>query len=68
MTFMDEVHHDSEISARNGARQLQLWLLTIAPVRTEDGMSLILDGIELLAEDMGWPMKHDETLGRSVLE
>lgn len=56
MTFMDETHSNWEIEARKSARQLILWLQTIAPVSNP----VLVYSLWALAEEMKWPKHVDE--------
>lgn len=66
MTFMDDTHHSNEVLSRNAARQLQMWLLTIAPVSAELYLPM-LDALDKVIDELGWVTEFDGTFDRWVL-
>lgn len=66
MNFMDEIHYSNEVLSRQATRQLQMWLLTIAPVKSEVSVS-VLDSLDVLIKELRWETKFDDVLGREVL-
>jgi len=67
MTYMDDVHTDAEHAGKVAARHLQLWFLTIAPISIEI-YAPIVNNLNLVAKEMGWPTVHDEMLGSDIIE
>lgn len=66
MNFMDEIHYSNEVLSRHATRQLQMWLLTIAPVKSEVSVP-VLDSLDVLIKELRWETKFDDVLGREVL-
>ncbi len=67
MTFMDDIHHDSEEAAMKAVRTLQLWLRTIRPapvIVSED----VLIQLDVLAEAMDWQQEYDAVLGVNLVK
>lgn len=66
MTFMDDVHANSELEAKQATRTLQIWLGTIAPVNSY--LSHQLSGLlSVMAETMSWKQVMDKDLGVPVI-
>ena len=67
MTFHDEVLHKLEVDAYQSVRQLQLWLCTVAPLRTES-CECILKELHSLCVGMNWSLVHEEQIGWDILK
>jgi hypothetical protein len=65
MTFHDETSNSAETLARKNARQIMVWLGTIAPVGSavSQGVRYELLG---LAKELGWGTEEDDMLGEVI--
>ena len=64
---MDSLFQSIEISAMNGARAFQTYLLTIAPVTHEERKESIT-AINTVAKSIGWETEYDKQLGSTIVK
>lgn len=67
MTMMDEVWRDQEQASAISAKQLQIWLATIAPVRPDTAKDVQF-ALNRLAMELRWETKYDSQLGVNLIK